>query len=291
MSLFFRNKKAKSDFNEENLPSNRKEVFFDCLKIRFTAFLKLGLLLLLFSLPLIVVGLVKDNILYYLEVSYLNGEISDEELSSIYLTTNIIFYIVEIFGYMIFSIGLAGSLRVIRQLVWGEGLFFGQDFFDGIKLNIKHYLLYGFMVGLFNFLSRTVLLSNIQYEILKAIPFGMCLTIFLPPLLYSLVESQIYTLKATQEYKNGFILYIKTLPKTLLATIVILLMLLFELITAFIIKYLVIILFIIFLLPIILLGEFLYFISQLDKYINKEQFPTIYDKGIHRKENKDVRSN
>ncbi len=283
MSLFFRNKKAANDFQEENLPSNRKEVFFDCLKIRFGSFIKLGLLLLLFALPFIILGLVKDSMLFNLSEAITSGAMSEEDATAYYSFTLIGYYALEIICFIVFGVGLAGALRVIRQIVWGEGLFFGQDFFDGIKLNAKHYIVYFFFMGLFNFLGRVVLLSSIEQQLLKALPLGMSLSVFLPPLLYSIIQTQIYTLRVGQEYKNGFILYIKTFPKTALATLVIALPLFLEYVNLFLLKYLIYMVLIILILPFMLMGEFLYFNSQLDKYINKEQFPEIYDKGIHRK--------
>ena len=128
------------------------------------------------------------------------------------------------------------------------------------------------------------MLSNVQYEIVKIIPFALSLVILFPPLLYSLTQTTMYNNRVLSEYKNGFILYIKTFPLTILATIIVLLPLLFDLIPLFVIKYIIMAIFVVLLFPIILLGEFLFFNSRLDKYINKEMYPEIYDKGIHRKE-------
>ena len=283
MSLFFKNKTAKNDFNEDNLPSNRKEVFFDCLKLRLFDFFKIGLLLFLFALPLLMAGLFKDTLLFSMLESINGGKISEEDFNGAYTMLMLGYYLIEIICLIIFSLGLAGSLRVIRQIAWGEAVFFIQDFFEGIKLNIKHFIIYFLFIGTFNFLNHLVMIFDIQYEIIKAIPFDISVFVFFPPLLYSLAETLMYTNGVTGEYKNGFILYIKTFPTTILATVVVLLPLLFELIPRFIIKYIVISIFIIALFPIVLLGEFLYFNSRLDKYINKETYPEIYDKGIHRK--------
>ena len=43
-------------------------------------------------------------------------------------------------------------------------------------------------------------------------------------------------------------------------------------------------LFSILVLPLLLLGFFLYETYLLDKYVNKEKFPELYDRGIHRKQ-------
>ncbi len=283
MSIFFRNKIAKNDFKEDNLPSNRKEVFIDCLKLRLFDFFKIGLLIFLFALPLLIAGLVKDTLLFNLLDSLNGGQISEEDFNDAYTLLLLGYYLVEIVCLIIFSLGLAGSLRVIRQIAWGEAVFFIQDFFEGIKLNIKHFIIYFLFIGTFIFLNHLVMIFDIQYEIIKAIPFGISVFVLFPPLLYSLAETLMYTNGVIAEYKNGFALYIKTFPGTILATSIILLPLLFELISLFIVKYIVISVFIILFFPIILLGEFLFFNSRLDKYVNKESYPEIYDKGIHRK--------
>ena len=284
MAQLFKPRKAKHDFTIDNLPSNRKEVFFDCLKLRFRDFFKLGLLLLLFALPLIIAGFVKDTFLFYMTNELENGSMTEEDFNGVYTLLMFGYYFVEIICLIIFSLGLAGALRVIRQIVWGEPVFFTQDFFEGIKLNKNHFIIYFFFIGLFNLLNHLVMLSNVQYEIVKIIPFALSLVILFPPLLYSLTQTLMYNNRVLSEYKNGFILYIKTFPLTILATIVVLLPLLFDLIPLFVIKYIIMAIFVIILFPIILLGEFLFFNSRLDKYINKEMYPEIYDKGIHRKE-------
>lgn len=285
MGLFFKPKKASHDFTVDNLPSNRKEVFFDSLKLRFRDFLKLGLLLLLFSLPLIILNFVKDMMLFNMTESLTIGQITEEEFNGAYTILYLAYYAIEIICLIVLSLGLAGALRVIRQIAWGEPVFFSEDFFEGIKLNKGHFIVYFLFIGIFNMLNRSIMLLNIQYEILKVLPLAFALVILFPPVLYSLAETLIYTNPIFGEYKNGFALYIKTFPTTILATIVVLLPLLFDLIPLLVIKYLIYVVFIIVLFPIILLGEFLYFNSRLDKYINKEMYPEIYDKGIHRKEN------
>ena len=284
MALLFKIRKAKHDFTIDHLPSNRKEVFFDCLKIRLRDFLKLGLLLLLFSLPLIIAGLVKDSILYNIYEELNNGLITEEDYNGLYTFLMLGYYLIEMICLIIFSLGLAGALRVIRQIAWGEAVFFTQDFFEGIKLNKNHFIIYFLFIGMFNSLNHLVLLLNIQYEIVKLLPFALSIVILFPPLLYSLAETLMYNNRVLNEYKNGFILYIKTFPTTILATIIVLLPLLFDLIPLFVIKYIIIAIFTIVLFPIILLGEFLFFNSKLDKYVNKAMYPEIYDKGIYRKQ-------
>ena len=283
MNLFFKQKKAKSDFEESGLPSNRIEVFFDALKLRFFTFIKLGLVLLLFALPLVIADIVKDNCLYSVQIAYSQAEITEDYYSGLVTTIEIIYYISEMICFIVLGLGLSGTLRVIRQIIWGEPVFFSQDFADGIKKQGARYAIYFFFLGLFNFFGRLIIVIGFEAEFVRYIPLGMNFVVFLPPLCFALAQSLIYNFKIFDEYKNGFILYLKTLPKTIIATAIICLPLLLDLIGLIVLKYILIIVFIVAVLPILLMGELLFFVSVFDEHINKERYPEIYDKGIKRK--------
>ncbi|MBO6280633.1 MAG: hypothetical protein J6M95_03530 [Bacilli bacterium] len=276
-------KKAKNDFLQSDLPSNRKEVFFDSIKLRYGLIFKIGLMMLLFSLPLLVVLFFKDSYLISIESSLSKGSISQESYNEMYKMICRIAYAVCVPCFVIFSIGLAGSLRVIRQLAWGEGVFFIQDFLDGIKANYKHYLIYSLLFGVMHYLGRMAILIDIDLTFIKVLPLIIILSVFLPVMLFGIFQSQIYTNKIWQELKNGAILYIKTFFTTFLALIIICIPIAFAFINLFFIKMLVMILYFVFVVPFILLGEFLYFNSVFDKYINKNNYPDIYGKGINNK--------
>lgn len=290
MGLFFRSKKARVDFKEEDLPSNRREVFFDLFKLRFSTLMNVGLILLLFSLPTIIAGMVKDSFIYSIQTSFAQDEINAEYLSEFSTITNFFYYLARIVCFIVFGIGLAGAMRVIKLIVWGEPLFFRQDFFEGIRSSGKRYALYFFFVGLFDLLARSFMFLEAGSEFVKYIPFGVNIVVLLPPLLFALAECQIYTLKPLQEYKNGFIFYIRTFPKTILATIIICLPMFFDLIGIYVLKNILIAVFIVAVLPLTLTGEFLYFMSVLDEHVNKVHYPTIYKKGIYEKEKKEETS-
>ena len=276
-------KKASSDFLETDLPSNRKEVFFDSIKLRYGLIFKIGLMMLLFSLPLLVTLFFKDSYLISAGLSFSKGEISKESYDEMYKMICRIAYAICIPCFALFSIGLAGSLRVIRQLVWGEGVFFIQDFFDGIKNNYKHYLVYSLVFGVMHYLGRMAILLNTNMVLLKVLPLVISLSIILPIILFGIFQSQIYANKIGQELKNGVLLYIKTFFTSFLALIIVCLPIIFAFINIFFIKMLVMILYFLFFIPFILLGEFLYYNSVFDKYINKKHFPELYGKGMNKK--------
>ena len=283
MAFQIKPKKAKSDFTEDGLPSNRAEVFFDVIKIRFGTLIKAGLILLLFALPLLIVSFIKDSYLYSVQSAFSQGDMTEAELSAFTFVTDAVYYVAEIICIVVFGVGLSGVLRVIRRIVWGEPVFFAHDLIDGIRMQGGRYALYTFFLGLLNCLGGVITLLDFEAEFIKYIPFGINFAILLPPLLFALVESQIYNFRLLNEYKNGAILYLKTFFKTILATVILCLPLLFGLIEIIALKYIVVIVFFVFVLPLLLTGEFLYFNAVLDKYVNKETYPEIYDKGIRRK--------
>ena len=273
--------KAGQDFRKENLPSNRKELFFDCIKQRFGLIMLLAFVLFLFALPLLLVSFSKDAYLVSIGLAFDKKEITQANYDQMYFMAINLGSLISIPCFLLFSVGLAGALRVIRQLVWQEGIFFKEDFFDGIKLNFKHYLIYGFIFGVCYYISNISTLIPLQnIEILKALPFIITFVIILPIILFAIVQSQIYSLTIKQEMKNGFFFLIKTFFTTFIATAFVAIPLTFDLIPIFFLKMLAVIIYVLFILPFIILGVFLYINSQLDKYLNKEHFPDIYRKGL-----------
>ena len=70
---------AKSDFTFAQLPHTRREVFFDCLKLRFGTIVLCGLMLLLFALPLLSVYAVRDVVLLSVYRSLADGAVGEAQ--------------------------------------------------------------------------------------------------------------------------------------------------------------------------------------------------------------------
>ena len=100
-------KVAESDFLPEMLPKNRKEVFFDCLKMRYPVFLWAGIVLFLCSLPVCLLLLFRDFQIYGLYASFQSGEISENELSVALTSYRVSFTLAQIIALPIFGLGLA----------------------------------------------------------------------------------------------------------------------------------------------------------------------------------------
>ena len=185
---------------------------------------------------------------------------------------------------LIFSIGICGMTRVIRQIAWQEPLFFFKDFTDGIKMNYKNISIHMFVFAVIYMLSDVALYAQMGYVILSYIPFGILLTVVLPMALYNISQTNIYVINNLKSTKNSALFLIKTMPVCLLFSIIIALVLLFSFIPNFTIKLLIYILLLILAFPLYYLAWFLYSCSIFDKYLNINYYPEIVDKGIVRKE-------
>jgi len=274
-------KKASNDFKETDLPSNRIEMFKDCLKVRYGELLKTGLVSFIFFVPILLIMLMKtvglSNILS-------SGEGTAEEIAISSYTTVFIFDLLMVIASIVAALGIAGLTRVIRQIAWGEPLFFTKDFFDGIKLNGK------FIVGATFFLSFTYAMSDVlMYSpasmpaLIKTLPTGALIIMIIPLYLYNLSQVNVYDITLVKGTKNSCILYIKSAPKTLLFVLTIIVISCIKYISYFLISLGILSLLLIAVLPIFYLAWFLFSCTTLDKVININYYPEIVDKGIHRK--------
>ena len=277
-----RMRKAQSDFTIDDLPKNRREVFWDSLKERFLLFLSMGAALLVFALPLIVVSLLNDNTLSGLYLAFTTGECSQEEYVELIRSAGSLYSLLYIPCYVILSIGVAGVMLIIRQLVWGEGVFFFEDMLEGIKSNGKNYVIIAFILGLLSFLLNTFLpLGTNPLYIVVNVLFAL---LTFPPTGFMVSQIVIYKNTFFKYLHDGVFLAVRNVPMTLLF------LLLFLLPGAlgmnflpFAAKYIILVIFFLLPAPMLLTGWFLYSCSVFDKYINIEQYPEIYDKGVYRK--------
>lgn len=277
-------KVASKDFNMSDLPSDRKEVFFDCIKNRYRYLFFSGLILFLTAIPIIIIYFLKSIYLGAL-VEELNAEtISTEDYSAATLRYVLLYDGLTVVASFILSLGICGMTRVIRQIAWQEPLFFLKDFTDGIKMNYKNISIHMFVFAVIYMLSDVALYAQMGYVILSYIPFGIFLTVVLPMALYNISQTNIYVINNLKSTKNSALFLIKTMPVCLLFSIIIALVLLFSFIPNFTIKLLIYILLLILAFPLYYLAWFLYSCSIFDKYLNVNYYPEIVDKGIVRKE-------
>ena len=267
---------SKKQFSENDLPSNRKEVFFDVLKLHYFSLIKIGLIILLFALPLFIINFFKD---YSFIIAHESGE------------SNVVILIVlcsiEVLAVLLMSIPVAGLGRIYREYAWLEPVFFTNDFKTSLKENFKPTFISFIWIAILN------LIFNIIYYFLNngwiiAIPFGFNIAVFFPILMHAIFINFTYTNKYWTNFKLACFFYLKHLPSTMLCIILICAFKVYDLfqftnIIAILTKNFVFIIILLFIMPMIFLGTQLNELRIFDKHINSVRFPELVNKGIHQK--------
>lgn len=266
--MLFQSKVPQEDYSTGMLPSTRREVFFDVLKLQFPKLALCGLFSLAFTLPFLVSELVQD---VYQTSLYQSG--AENEAAALYLVTfRNVFAALDVLFYVFTSIGLAGLSRIIKRLAWEEPVNVWGDFGKGVQQNGRHYALLGLLTGLAGFACR----YGTQDHILPSIAAGILLG---PLAAYMTVSIAVYSLRFMDHLKYALLLYVKDVPRTLLAAAVCFLPFVSQLlpniycrvIGRFISGLLI---------PTVMLGWFLFSFYRLDQTINPVHYPELIDRGL-----------
>lgn len=281
-----RKRSAERDFTADMLPSTRSGVFCDRVKLHYATMLKIGLIMLAFLAPLFVCSLLCDLGKAAVFAEYDAGNISYERTKALVNAADNMFGLISVACCALSSIAAAGSANVIKRLCWLEPVFFGAEFRGGIKSNGAVYAAVFTAFGLLQFLCGRVAALSDSF-VLTAIPAGVLVTVFVPVMLFMLLQACVYKLRITENIRNSIALYLKTAPKTLLAVLIAVAPTALTLIPNIILKYALLALTVVFILPLMAAGWFLYGSSVLDNAINKTQFPELYKRGLRNKEDKE----
>ena len=270
-----RMKCATKDFTEADLPSNRKEMFFDCYKQQFPLILRLGFLCLLLLLPMLVVLFFRD--LYVLSALESLEKQTPENVAEIYTSANVVFGLMEMAAAEIFFVLLSGIMQIVRQLCWGEPVFFADDFKRGLKENALRFGLVGLVIAVLGYVVG--LTANSNYSFLL---YGIFVVVFVPLSIWILLQSLYYTLKWNKLIKNASVYFVRTLPVTIgmLAITVLPFYLVTSFVTDMLLKYLLLVVLAAIIVVPITMMWILYGLKTFDEYINKRAFSDMYRKGL-----------
>ena len=270
---------------KQSLPSTRKEVFFDLLKYRKMSLFALSCYTFMFFIPL-AIDLFYFN---YLESMAIVAE-KYEYLFSLIFYSMLIMLPCMIIGF----IGLAGAFYTAKRMVWQEGISLASDFFKGIKENWKHALINGVIFGLVLFglvVGGSYLLIYAPVTpVVRGIGLGALILFFL-------AFGMVIALNFTQcvYYENGYgvtlknsfsflgLLNWKVFLVFLFSTGVVVALGLFNLITLAI----GLILFA-FTNSVVIILYTLISHAAFDKYINKEHYPEMVNKGLYKHNDKEA---
>ena len=268
-------KSSKEDFTEQDLPSTRRQVFADCYKEQFTVILRLGFLCLALFLPAVLVVIMKDNFIIGATADL--AEITKETLSPIHYAARLKYGFMSVLAFTLFFTFFSGAMRIIRQLVWREPIFWKEDFGNGIRNDSGTFALISFLTATINYLIGLLDGSGVTY-----ILYGIYAGLILPVMIWSLLQTVYYKVGFFMSIRNGVLYYLKTLPSTLLIILVTAFpfWIVIELIPLMLVKYIVLFVLALFYIVPITMVWLLFACRHFDEFLNKEQYPSVYRRGL-----------
>ena len=246
-------KERSEEYARSTLPTNRWQLFWDIFKGNFWKLVKVNLLTLLFFIPLLVVVimsilLMENNGIIYpfganLGIGYPAAPQMQGLSESLTLRSGLTRYLLVSLTSIVAAVGLSGGMYVIRNMVWTEGIFVGNDFWRGVKLNYKNALQTAlFFCITFTFCQTLINISNFSIasgamtkgqETWLRISQGasyLFMSIGAMMSLWMIALGVNYKMNFLVMLKNAFLMTIGTLPQTIffgvLAFIPVILMLL-----------------------------------------------------------------
>ena len=217
MNNFYYGKSGKGDFNKEDLPTNRWQLFWEMLRVRFSALIRLNLMYVVAWLPTMIVLMIGT-------MSLLTGMTTEDgqvvenvvELAQSILFSTLVLLIPCV---TITGIVTPGVAYVTRNWSRDEHAFIWSDFKDAVKENWKQgivlslvtslvplivYTCWNFYGSLANSQSAVMIVPQVLVLMVGVIWY-LALT-YMHPLIVS------YKLKMKDVVRNGVLLAIARLP-------------------------------------------------------------------------------
>lgn len=221
-------------YARSTMPGNRWELGWGIVRDNFGKLFGLNMLMLLFFIPVIMLVLWRYiQVQYYATVIPFSGNIGlgYPAIANMAGFTEQIYYMVDRSVFMLMpvagivaSIGIAGGMYVMRNMVWAEGVFVGKDFWSGVKKNFVNVLLSTLVYTVILFLGIVSIrtgnyinaVQGSKWFISLAVVIGyIMLTYFTIVYLYMLTFGVTYKLKFFHLLKNSCIMAIGLLPTNL----------------------------------------------------------------------------
>lgn len=201
----------KSDFTKNMLPQSRKAIFRDVMQLHWQKLLLLGVILLVFYIPILLSDMRYDSQVSAIYQAVLESS-QAEAAGMAVIQLDLIRSTVRIFWLMLLAVGAAGIIRVIRQYAWEENVHIPTDFAKGIRDNAKQTISIAALSGILSVLCLTVFYTADSYRstlvsVISLLPIAISLLLVLPMVAISLVMVPIYTTRLGTTLKNAFFVY------------------------------------------------------------------------------------
>ena len=220
MNNFYYGKSGKGDYTPENLPQNRWELFWEMLRVRFSALIRLNLMYMLCWLPTMAVLFI--GVMSFL--TNLNGmvdgtvtmSLQEVAVSTLSPTLLLLVPCIAITGPF-----TAGACYVTRNWARDEHSFIWSDFKDAVKENWKQSLVISLITGIipvmvyvcWNFYGsmaadNALMVVPQVFTMMLGVLWSIAVTYFYPLIVC-------YKLRMRDVFRNGFLLAVARLPMSI----------------------------------------------------------------------------
>ena len=234
MNRFYYGKSGKGDYTREDLPETRWQLFWEMLRVRFTALFKLNIMYMVAWLPAIIVigralmlGFSGLANLSEMQLQMEAGEIAAEMVRDTTLQYQAAMQGVLMQTLLLLAPAIAitgpftaGAAYVTRNWARDEHSFIWSDFWDAVKGNWKQGLLTSIITGvmpLFMYVSWTVYGNMAKTMPVCYVAQVLCIMIgllWMMSLMYTYPQMITYDLKYPALIRNSLIMLIGRLPMT-----------------------------------------------------------------------------
>lgn len=239
------------DFTPAKLPHTRWALWWDVVKSRFGALVKINLLLVLFIIPIALVmvfGYLQESLFGTtipatgnFGIGYPLVDNAQDLYDNMILSVNINKYIFVLPLFGIVGVGLSGAFYTLRRLAWGEGISVGANFKEGIAVNWKNFLLASLLVSM-SFFTMSFCFFGLDYfkinqiiksllQIIGVIQFVFVIMVYM----YFCTQCVTYKLNFFELVKNSILFALALSPQNLffiaLAGLPILFLIIFQTVT------------------------------------------------------------
>ena len=320
MNSFYYGKSGKGDYRKEDLPKNRRQLFFEMLRVRLSGLIRLNLMYAVAWIPVIIlvfltimaaVGLL-DGVVTESEGllaegeglwdAFAKAEMQDSLLAFMDQINNLILTGLLFLVPCLFITGpfTAGIAYITRNWARDEHAFIWSDFKDTVKSNWKQALLTSLITGImpvivyigYRTYGEMAVQSGFLYTILQVfiVVVGVIwsfMTIYIYPLMVT------YKLSYKQLIRNAALLAIGRLPQSLLMRLLSLLPLAVAVAVVYFTGSLEIVIFVTVLLYLLFFFAFNRFVyasyanGVFDKYINARIEGVQVNRGLSTEEDED----
>ena len=209
MNNYYYGKQGKADYTIENMPQNRRQLFGEVLKVRWSALFGVNLLYMIAWIPAIVWTVI--NALALLNLP--EGGTVDQMVSLVFTWLMIMIPCIAITGPF-----NAGISYVLRNWARDEHSFVLSDFKDAVKGNWKQALVMSVIDGVMPFIMFTgwrFYGSMMQNSMIYVVPAGLLMLVGIIWALASMLAYPMlitYDLKTMDVIRNSVLLSVAKLP-------------------------------------------------------------------------------